>query len=109
MTTPRPDPPFQTGRLRAQDQHWIHPWENFDTVDAIEPTIIARAEGIYAADADGISRSSAWLPIGSRWPRAVPQPMCRSQIDYLVAILRAGIEQVMEEIGEEDLDARIIF
>ena len=51
--TPPSNLPFDTERLRAQDRHWIHPWENFKTVDTIERTIIAQAEGIYVYDSDG--------------------------------------------------------
>ncbi len=44
---------FDTARLRKQDRHWIHPWENFKTLDKIERTIIAQSEGIYLHDSDG--------------------------------------------------------
>ncbi len=51
--TPPSNLPFDTERLRAQDRHWIHPWENLKTIDTIERTIIAQAEGIYVYDSDG--------------------------------------------------------
>ncbi len=49
----RSNPPFDTERARAQDRHWIHPWEDFRAAGAIERTIIARGEGIYVYDTDG--------------------------------------------------------
>ncbi len=51
--TPRSNLPFETERLRAQDRHWIHPWENFQTAQTIERTIVSHAEGIYIYDTDG--------------------------------------------------------
>jgi adenosylmethionine-8-amino-7-oxononanoate aminotransferase len=45
--------PFDTERARAQDRHWIHPWENFRTLHASERTIIAEADGVYLYDTDG--------------------------------------------------------
>ena len=51
--TPRPNLPFETERLRAQDRRWIHSWENFQTAHTIERTIAAHAEGIYIYDTDG--------------------------------------------------------
>ena len=45
--------PYDTEQARAQDRHWIHPWENFQTVHAIERTIIAESDGVYLTDTDG--------------------------------------------------------
>ena len=44
--------PFDTEELRAQDRHWIHPWENFQGA-AGKRTIIVEAEGVYFTDSDG--------------------------------------------------------
>ena len=44
--------PFDTEELRAQDRHWIHPWENFQGA-AGKRTIIAETEGVYLTDSDG--------------------------------------------------------
>ena len=44
---------FDTKRIREQDRHWVHPWENFKTLDRAERTVIARSEGIYLYDSDG--------------------------------------------------------
>ena len=45
--------PFDTEELRAQDRHWIHPWENFQGAPGAQRTIIAEAEGVYDTDSDG--------------------------------------------------------
>ncbi len=45
--------PFDTEELRAQDRHWIHPWENFKGAPGARRTIIAEAEGVYFTDSDG--------------------------------------------------------
>ncbi len=45
--------PFDTEELRAQDRHWIHPWENFKGAADARRTIIAEAEGVYLTDSDG--------------------------------------------------------
>lgn len=42
-----------TAELRHQDKHYIHPWENFETLDRNERTIITRSDGIYIYDSDG--------------------------------------------------------
>ena len=44
---------FDTDEIRAQDSHWIHPWENFKTAKSATRTIIAGSEGIYLTDTDG--------------------------------------------------------
>ena len=44
---------FDTEQIREQDRHWIHPWENFQTVGTAARTIIARSEGIYLTDTEG--------------------------------------------------------
>ena len=44
---------FDTDRIREQDRHWIHPWENFNTAGTVARTIIARSEGIYLTDTEG--------------------------------------------------------
>jgi adenosylmethionine-8-amino-7-oxononanoate aminotransferase len=51
--TPRSNLHFETERLRAQDRHWIHPWEDFKIAGTVERTIAAQAEGIYIYDTDG--------------------------------------------------------
>ena len=53
QSTPRSNLPFDTGRLREQDRHWIHPWEDLKELDTMERTIIAQSEGIYLHDSDG--------------------------------------------------------
>jgi adenosylmethionine-8-amino-7-oxononanoate aminotransferase len=45
--------PFDTEKLRAQDRHWIHPWENFKGTAGARRTIIVEAEGVYFTDSDG--------------------------------------------------------
>ena len=42
-----------TATLRRQDNFYIHPWENFEKLDANERTIISRSEGIYVYDSEG--------------------------------------------------------
>ena len=45
--------PFDTGRIREQDRHWVHPWEDLKALPGAERTIIAQSEGIYLYDSDG--------------------------------------------------------
>ena len=44
---------LDTERLREQDHHWVHPWEDFKTLAKTKRTVIARSEGIYLYDSDG--------------------------------------------------------
>jgi adenosylmethionine-8-amino-7-oxononanoate aminotransferase len=44
---------FDTEKLREQDRHWVHPWEDFKSLNHVERTIIAQSEGIYLHDSDG--------------------------------------------------------
>lgn len=43
--------PYDTGRLREEDRHWIHPWENFKKRPV--RTILAAGEGIHVIDTEG--------------------------------------------------------
>ncbi len=49
----RPNLTFDTEKIREQDRHWVHPWEDFKSLDHVERTIIAQSEGIYLHDTDG--------------------------------------------------------
>ena len=49
----RPNLTFDTEKIREQDRHWVHPWEDFKSLDHVERTIIAQSEGIYLHDSDG--------------------------------------------------------
>ena len=43
----------RTNALQAQDNYYIHPWENFETAGHNKRTIISRSDGIYVYDSDG--------------------------------------------------------
>jgi adenosylmethionine-8-amino-7-oxononanoate aminotransferase len=45
--------PSETEQARAQDRHWIHPWDLFGAAASPERTVIARSAGIYVYDTDG--------------------------------------------------------
>lgn len=45
--------PLDTAQLQAQDNHVVHPWEDFKTIGRNKRTIVGRAEGIYIYDSDG--------------------------------------------------------
>ncbi len=45
--------PFDTEDLRAQDRHWIHPWENLKGAPGAQRAFIVEAEGVYLTDSDG--------------------------------------------------------
>lgn len=49
----RPNLTFDTEKLREQDRHWVHPWQDFRTLNHVERTIIAQSEGIHLYDTDG--------------------------------------------------------
>ena len=54
MTTPdKKQLPLDTARLQAQDNHVVHPWEDFKTIGQNRRTIVGRSEGIYIYDSDG--------------------------------------------------------
>ncbi len=47
------DMTFDTTELQAQDNHVLHPWDDFGSIDKNSRTIIGRSEGIYVYDTDG--------------------------------------------------------
>jgi adenosylmethionine-8-amino-7-oxononanoate aminotransferase len=44
---------LDTAALRAQDNYYVHPWENLQKSGRQARTIITRSEGIYVYDSDG--------------------------------------------------------
>lgn len=48
-----PNTKLDTIELQAQDNKWVHPWEEISKLGQHQRTVVARGEGIYIYDSDG--------------------------------------------------------